>query len=240
MSKKLRTSGKAKGAGAAALLLLAWPGWAQQPLPVSTLPLDLVGVIVNAAAPARSVCLVRRAYPAPKVEIFAAGETVFDYAEIREIRRDGVVLQNRVTNSPELLLFARDKPLAMPAPPPPPAPIRAIAPDGIKVAVAKETVAHYLKNLPELLDSAFAAPRFRDGKDGQRVVDGFEISRIKDGGAADLLGLKNGDVILDVNGEALDGLPTIMRLLGQVQSLSQAKLTVLRGGQKLSFVIDRK
>jgi type II secretory pathway component PulC len=241
MSIKMRTIGKARGAGAAALLLLAWPGWAEQSLSVSTLPLELVGVVVNAAAPARSVCCVRRTYPSPRVGLFSTGESLYDYAEIREIRRDGVVLQNKVTNGPELLVFSRDKPFVAPSPsPPPPAPVPTQADDGIKVTVAKETIAHYLTNLPELLDSAFAAPRYRDGQDGRRIVEGFEISRIKDGGAADQLGLKNGDVILDVNGEPLDGLPTVMRLLGQAQSLPQARLTVLRGGQKMSFVIDRK
>jgi len=225
----------------AVLLFLALPARAQHSLPVSTLPLDLVGVIVNAAAPARSVCLVRRTYPAPRVDLFSTGESLYDYAEIREIRGDGVVLRNKITNGSELLVFNRDKPFVAAAPSPPhPAPVPIKDADGVKVTVAKETIAHYLTNLPELLDSAFAAPRYRDGQDGRRAVEGFEISRIKAGGAADQLGLKNGDVILDVNGEPLDGLPTVMRLLSRAQDLAQAKLTVLRNGQKMNFVIDRK
>jgi type II secretory pathway component PulC len=47
-------------------------------------------------------------------------------------------------------------------------------------------------------------------------------------------------VILEVNGETLDSLPTVLRLFGQVQSATQAKLTVLRGSQRMTFVFNTK
>ena len=54
------------------------------------------------------------------------------------------------------------------------------------------------------------------------------------------MGLRNGDVILEVNGELLGIMATVIRLLGGIQNASRAKMAVLRGGQKMNFVIDRK
>ena len=43
-----------------------------------------------------------------------------------------------------------------------------------------------------------------------------------------------------MNGEPLDSLATVMRLLGRIANMSEAKLTVLREGQRLNFVYNRK
>ena len=56
---------------------------------------------------------------------------------------------------------------------------------------------------------------------------------MKAGGAADQLGLRNGDVVQEVDGQALDGMATVMRLFGQIQTLPRVKVTVLRDGRKL-------
>ncbi len=228
---------------AAGLWLLAAPFQSAPPLPPSTLPLDLVGVVVNAAAPDRSVCFVRRTYPSPSDAILRSGQSAFDYAEIVEVRLDGVVLRNRALGSFELLPFPKDRPRLKVPPAAPAAPAIATATPSSgpsRVEVPKGTVEHYLKNLPDLLDSAFAAPRLRPGKDGATAIDGFEISRIKQGSIVEQLGIRNGDVVLDVNGEALDSLATVMRLLGRFRDLPEAKLTVLRAGKKTTFVFVRK
>jgi type II secretory pathway component PulC len=206
----------------------------------STLPLDLIGVIVNKVAPLDSVCLIRRTYPSKKDDVFQPGQKVFEFGEIREVRPDGVIIQNLVTNNPEYLTFQNNKPLVKHPPPLPTPRVMAKSSDTVDIDLPKDLVKHYLENLPDLLDSAFAAPRYREDKNGQKTIDGFEISRIKEGSIVERLDLKNGDVILAVNGEPLDSLATVMRLLGRIQNMSEAKLTVLRGGRKLNFVFNRK
>jgi len=206
----------------------------------STLPLDLIGVIVNKDTPAHSVCLVRCLYPSKKEDVFQPGQNVFDFAEIMEIHRDGVLLRNRITNTPEYLTFEKNKPIEK-SPTPAPIPrLVAKSPDQVDMDLSPKTIKAYLNNLPDLLNSAFAAPRYREGKNGRKEIEGFELSRIKEAGIVEQLGLKNGDVILEVNGEPLDGLATVMRLLGQIQNESQVKMTVLRNGQKMKFVFNRK
>jgi len=225
----------------AATSRLAVPPQPAPALPYSALPLDLVGVVVNTATPSQSICLIRCTCPSKKDGIFRPGQKTFDFAEIKDIRQDGVVILNLVSNGTEFLTFVKDKPFATAAPSPPPAPpVLAKSPEAVRIEVPKETVIYYLKNLPALLDAAFASPRYGNGKNGEKIIEGFEISRIKEAGIVEQMGLRNGDVILEVNGEPLDSMATVMRLLGGIQNASRANMTVLRGGQRMSFVIDRK
>jgi type II secretory pathway component PulC len=213
------------------------------PLPNSVLPITLLGVMADSADPSRSACLVRCTYP--KELRFAStlqvGANACDIAEIVEIRPDAIVVKNLLTNRLELLeLQKTSAPTAVPATAEPPAPpvVRA-SKDVVDVALPKASVDHYLLNLPELLSSAQATPHYRDEL-GPRTIEGFEIGQIKPGSVVDQLGLKNGDVILEVNGEKLDSLATVLRLFGQAQATTQARLTVLRGGQRLTFVFNTK
>jgi len=223
---------------AAGLLLLAAPPQSPPSLTPSALPLDLVGVLVDTAVPSRSVCLIRRTYPQKKTGVFRPGQKTFDYAEVREIRREGVVLLNLVTNGPEFLAFPEDRPLPLAAPPPAP-PVLAQDKGVVKVEVPRAMVDHYLKDLPALLDSAFAAPRYRDGRPGGKMIEGFVISRIREGGIVDQLGIRDGDIILEVNGEPLDSLAAVMRLLGGARTAPRSRVTVVRDGRKMDFVFQR-
>jgi len=215
-----------------------------QPLPRSALPLELVGVMTDSSDPARSACLIRCTYPAPRrsASMLVVGATACDVAEISEIRPDAVIVRNLGTNRLELVeLMSPAAPPAGRAAEEAPAPlvVKATA-DVVDVEVPKASVSHYLLNLSELLSSAQATPRYIDGENGQRAVEGFEISQIKAGGVVEQIGLKNGDVILEVNGEKLDSLPTVMRLFGQVQAATRATLTVVRGSQRMTFVFNTK
>jgi type II secretory pathway component PulC len=215
--------------------------------PVSTLPLRLVAVMVDRESPAKSSCLVRCAYPTEKQGRFVAGQTACEMAEVREIRQREVVITNLLRSRIEILPLSDEQtkaavPPAAEAPPgpAPPPPVVTESPEGVSVDLAKGSVEHYLGNLPDVLASALAAPRLRDGQNGAKSVDGYEIGSVKEAGTVEQLGLKNGDLILEVNGQPLDGLPTILRLLGQIQTLPQVKLTVLRKGQKVTVVFSTK
>jgi type II secretory pathway component PulC len=218
-----------------------------EPPPRSALPIRLVGLMADSADPSRSACLVRcpsagQRRSASTVEV---GATACDLATVEEVRPDAVVIRNLLTNRLELLMIqTADAPAQVQAPaetPAAPAPaIVKTTPDLVNVDVPKASVDHYLLNLPELLSSAVATPRYREAGPGTGAIEGFEISQIKEGSVVEKLGLRNGDVILEVNGEELDGLPTVLRLFGQVQASPQAKLTVLRSGQRMTFVFNTK
>jgi type II secretory pathway component PulC len=172
--------------------------------------------------------------------MLVAGDRACEVAEILEVRQDGVVIENLGTGRMEFLAF----PAATSSPAVPHALLRGVSPaapaDQVTPDPTEISVGRYLANLPELLESALATPRYRDGVNSQRVIDGFEIGQVKAGGAADQLGLRNGDVIQEVNGQLLDGMATVMRLFEQIQTLPRMKVTVLRNGQKLTFVLNTK
>jgi len=206
----------------------------------------LVGVMVDSAVPSRSACLVRciqspeRKYASTR----QVGETACDLAEIKEIRKDAVILRNLSANRLELLPLPENgasKGVLAAGEELPPAPVVVSeAPGLVSVDVPKASVDHYLVNLSELLSSAQAMPRFRDTANGQRVIEGFELTQVRAGSVVEQVGLKNGDVIVDVNGQALDSLPTVLRLFGQAQTMGQATVTVLRGSQRMTFVFTTK
>jgi membrane-associated protease RseP (regulator of RpoE activity) len=186
------------------------------------------------------------------VRAFGPGQSVCDVAEVNEILQDGVVVKNLLTSRLELLTFREAEPRATAPPPPadaqPPAPARPALPppvvrkssDVVTIEVPEASVQHYLANLPELLSSARATPRYRKTGFGQSSIDGFEIDQIRQSSVVEQMGLKNGDVILELNGQPLDSLASAIRLFGLAQGMAQSRMTVLRNGQRITFVLNRK
>lgn len=215
-----------------------WPVALKIPQP-TMLPLDLVGIVSNEFMPKQFLCIIRWTSSAIIEDVFQEGERAFSLAEIRAIGRAGVIIQNLITKKLEYLGFHKGKPHGSPRKPPVPS-VVADSPDSLHVIIPEETVEYYLNNLRDLLDSAYVSPRYAPDVVGRRLVSGFEISRIKKDGIIGNLGLRDGDVILEANGCALDSLPTVLRLAGEVQNVRRVKLTVLRAGKIVHFIFDRK
>jgi len=230
-------------AGFAAWAIGAGAAVAQQAAPPSTaLPLELVGVMIAAADPARSTCLLRCATPPDprRTVIVSAGDTACAVAEVREITKDAVVLRDLATGRIERLPLSQ---AAAPAPvdrpddtePTQEPRVTAAAPGRVTVELPKAAIDRYLANLPDLLSSALALPHASGSG-----IDGFQLSQVRDGGVAARVGLKNGDLITAINGEALDSVATALRLFSQAPTMTQATLSVMRDGQPLTVVIHTK
>ena len=215
-------------------------------LPASTLPMALVGVAVDAATPSKSVGMIRCVVSSMEsaASMFRPGQKACDLAEVVEIGQDAVIIRNLLTNRLERLPLHNvgTAPLAAAAvanTPPAPTVVKKSA-TGITVDVPKAAVDHYLLNLTELLTTALATPHFQSGDNGQRVMDGFQLGEITPGSVIEQLGLRNGDVIIEVNGDKLDSLAAVMKLAGQAQTMTQVKMLVLRDGKPLTFVFNTK
>jgi type II secretory pathway component PulC len=215
------------------------PQQRQGPPPPSALPLQLVGLIANKESPAKSACLIRCKSLGEKWRRLEVGQNACDVAEIQEIRQDSVIIRNLRTNRLELLELSRGL-ASTEAQSLPPAPAVTVAPGGVVVDLAAPALDYYVANLSDVLKSALATPHYRKTDDGQRVIDGYEMGQVTGGGVVDQMGLQNGDVILDVNGQPLDGVLTVVRILGQVQNMTQTKMTVLRDGQRITFTVNVK
>jgi type II secretory pathway component PulC len=212
----------------------------QAPLPPTALPLQLTGVLFDQRQPSRSACLILCVAQPGRHGVFLVGERACDVAEVREILKDAVVIENLEAKTLERLTFPGVRAVAT-VPPPAAEPAGEVAPpEPAQIILPREAVQTAIANLPELLSSAFAVPRYREVEGGQRVIDGFTVTQVKPSGAAERLGLRSGDVILDVNGQTLDGMPTVMRLFGQLQATPQVTITVLRDGRRMSVVFNTK
>ena len=240
MSNRSRSARTAVMVAAACLC-----GAAQAPgLPPRTnLPMVLTGIMADSADPTRSACLIRCLPPVERksASMLVVGERACDLAEVRQIRPDVVVIRNLQADRLESMVLPDAGPQrATDAAPPvlPPEPVvDRREPGVVTVDVAKAAVDHYLVNLTDLLASAQAVPRLRAVPGGRQVIDGFELRQVRAGSVIEKVGLKDGDLLVAVNGEPLDGLPAVLRLFSQAQATGQARLTVLRGGERLTFVL---
>ena len=222
-------------------------------IPLTALPLRLVGVMKDASAPDRSAGLIQCGGPQEKrsASFVAVGDRACDVAEVREIREEGVVIRNLLTSRLEWLALPRvGSPSAPPAPAAIEAPVeperdeiaapyvQASSADVVTIEISRELLHRYMSNLPEVLNAALATPHRATGSSGSAAVDGFELSRVKPGGIVEHLGLRDGDILLEYNGHKLDSLTAVTALFGQAQALSGAKMTVLRSGRKMTFVFS--
>lgn len=238
------------------LAVFASTVWAEQPrepLPLSTLPLRLAGVARGVATPAASACLIECLDPPARrgAWLYAVGDRACDIALIVEVVDDAVVVRNLQTGRLELLALPRNAASA-PAPPPGDVPtddssdalpvplVERRSTDVVTIELSRELLRRYTSNLPEVLGAALATPHYTSGESGPRAIDGFAMTRIKAGGIVEQLGLQDGDVLMDLNGQRLDNLAAIAGLLARADALSGATMTVLRGGARLSFVFNVK
>ena len=149
----------------------------------------------------------------------AVGETIEPGLILRSVGPDHVVLARGESLS--RLIFA-DVPVgAAPPPPPPPTP-QTVTPAPVAAAV----------DPARLIAQASLRPRMR----GLRV-NGFTVSSGGDGAALRAAGLQPGDVILAVNGQALDRPDRIAALRGQLAGATSAEIRFERDGAEQTTTI---
>lgn len=230
----------------------AWAKQPREPLAATVLPLRLAGVARHVATPARSAGLIECLEPPAQrgAWLYAVGERACDVALIVEVVDDAVVVRNLQTGRLELLALPRDA--ASPAPPPGdtttdatsdalPVPlVERRSTDVVTIELSRALLRRYTSNLPDVLGAALATPHYTSGESGPRSIDGFAMTRITPGGIVEQLGLQDGDVLMDLNGQRLDNLAAVAGMLARAEALSGATMTVLRGGARLSFVFTVK
>lgn len=217
--------------------------------PLSTLPLRVVGVAIDASAPSRSAALIQcgGTREARAASLHTIGEVACDLAEVRAVHPDGIVVMNLGARRIERLALASagithadgadvraeslDEAGVDDIPPPVVTPT---APGIVTIELQRELLHRSLSNLPAVLTSALATAHRADSLGG--TIDGYTMSRITPGGIVDQLGIRDGDVLLDFNGQRLDNLGAVTSMLARADALEGARMTVLRDGATLTFV----
>lgn len=98
----------------------------------------------------------------------------------------------------------------------------------------KEVEARLNQEMPRILGETALRPVTQDGR-----IRGFALTRVP--ASATLLseiGLVAGDVLTEVNGVAIDSLPTLMSLWPRLQTESELRATVMRNGTPVTLSVS--
>ncbi len=198
---------------------------AQNPANETPAALSVVGVVV-ATTPQNSVAILRSGAQSRVVRL---GENAFG-ARVTKVARDGVVLDFG-DRQIEVRVRSAQKPLAA-SPRAAPAPATAQA-EGSRSMAREEVQRRIAQETTRILSETAIAPVTADGQ-----VRGFALNRLPAG--ANLLtdaGLRAGDVLTEINGVAIDSLPTLIGLWPRLQNERQLDAVVLRDGRPVTLSI---
>jgi general secretion pathway protein C len=192
-------------------------------------PADLAaaGVIV-APRPERSVALLRSE---GRVRIVGVGETAFG-GRVVAIGPGKVTLE--YSSGPFELRLTSTRPapaeaVTLKAGPTQAAPA---ADPGARALQRRDVERRLADEIPRILAETALVPMIEDGQ-----MRGFTLTRVPEGTLLTEAGLKPGDVLTEINGVAVDGLPTLIGLWPKLRSESELRAVVLRNGQAISLSV---
>jgi general secretion pathway protein C len=90
-----------------------------------------------------------------------------------------------------------------------------------------------LDNIGQAMTDARLLPSSKDGR-----VEGFKVSEVKPNGIFGMVGIKNGDVLLSINGFAIDSPDKAIQSFVSLKGQSAIKLDLIRDGQPTTLNYD--
>ncbi|WP_296165504.1 type II secretion system protein N [uncultured Brevundimonas sp.] len=161
------------------------------------------------------------------------GEEIEPGLILRSVASDHVVMARGESLS--RLMFT-DLPVGAAAPPPPPSEPQVVTPQGAAPAEAGQAAAATPSgpsiDPARLMAQAGLRPRMQG-----LGINGFTVSGTGDGSALAAAGLRSGDVILAINGQALDSPARIAGLRGQLSNSTSAEIRFERNGVEQTTTI---
>jgi len=101
-----------------------------------------------------------------------------------------------------------------------------LRPTGSGIALSKQEMTQSLGDLKSIMSQAVVRPFVNEG-----VQQGYIISNIVPGSLYERLGLRNGDVVTDVNGKKLDSADDLLQLVNIMQSGGGVSVNLMRNGK---------
>ncbi|RJQ21547.1 MAG: hypothetical protein C4560_03585 [Nitrospiraceae bacterium] len=164
-----------------------------------------------------------------KQDVFTYGENVFGYGILKKIGGSSVEIeQNSVTHTvsiPDVISSGTSQE----------------KPDSQQASFAKKVgereyildsrkVRQSLENPEQILTDARLLPNIKDGRQ-----EGFTISEVVKDGIYHSLGLRNGDVLLKVNGLEMSNPEVAIQAMSALRGMNNVSLDIIRGGQSMSM-----
>ncbi len=192
--------------------------------------LQAIGVVLS-GNPLRSVAVL---HSAGRSRLVAMGETAFG-GKVALVGREAVVIdfegrqiELRLTTAVTRAEAEAPSPVAAPKPPPAAGPLdRAMERAEVERRLAVE--------VPRILAETTAVPVMDEGR-----VAGLALTRIPAESLLTDAGLQAGDVLTEINGTVIDGLPSLMALYPRLSGASELSAVVLRSGQPVRITITLK
>jgi len=158
---------------------------------------------------------------------FCAGEDLTPGVRLDKVERDRIlILRNGALETVPLKDFDKHANLIAPAAPPTP-----IVQPSASGAVVDRRQLQQQMGKPEFLSQALIVPN---------PGGGFLVRQIQPGSTYEKLGLKPGDVIKNVNGQALTSMDDVMRLYQQFGSAQRVLVEVQRQGRNETLYYDMR
>jgi general secretion pathway protein C len=171
---------------------------------------------------------------AKKEEIFKLGDKVFEAGVLKKVSIDTAVLSYDGVNELSFTIGAENiqpPPIPRQAQPQP----SAASPLSQRVGenewvLDQRAILKALEDMNQVLTDARLTPNMAGGK-----VEGFQVREIKPRGIFDAIGLKNGDVLIKVNGYEIDAPEKAVQVISSLRGETMVDLNLIRNGQRMSF-----
>ena len=139
---------------------------------------------------------------------------------------------NQIGSKPKSSPVRRDRPQNVKKSSPKPASPSSYSTDGQNYYIDSTEVDSHLNNFATLLNQARMVPHFVKGKH-----QGYKVKAIDKGSLYEKLGLRNNDIITELNGEPLDSPERVMSLFKQLRNEREFSVKLNRRGTPMVFNI---
>ena len=189
--------------------------------PISKLKLRLVGTSIT---PDKKPFAIIENSTKREQDIFDVNDSIFGQAKLIEIFKESV----RIEYKGKIETLVLDDGTTSPATSEESSSIT--SEDGSNYVVSEDEVNDALANLPRLLSQARAVPYFKNGKSV-----GMRLFAIRRGSLYEKLGLKNGDILKNVNNNSLSDPTQALKIFEQLKEQKSIKVELERAGKLKSF-----
>lgn len=218
-----------------------------KPVTISPLHIKLLGTVV---ADTHAAAIIATA-AGREQRAFFIGDSIQPGVVLKIVEADAIVVErggrmeriyleknSPLVSSPMGVIGANLRSSSMPARQIPPKtmptyPPTASAAGGMRKQISRQHLQQQLKNFPALLSQARVIPRMVNGK-----PSGFTISEIAPGSLYQQAGLRNGDIILSINGKRITDAKQAMRMYQTLQNAPALDLMLIRAGQTRQIHYD--
>jgi len=194
--------------------------------------LVLVGTAVGPEGLGYAIFEDKAQSPPKGHELFARGEHVYNYGILKKIERSSVELESASSTFTITLEEDTVSPVQM---------------NQTETSRDEETsfarqigekeyildsrkVQKSLENPEKILTDARLLPNIRDGRH-----EGFSISEVIPGGMYHSLGLRNGDILLRINGLEISNPEVAIKAMSALQGMNSVNLDIIRSGKNMSM-----